>query len=140
MLIVPLKKWHLDVIQLQGAQDYVGEWMTTDVKLQLADSMAFAALDGDEVLGCAGVVPMWEGRGAAWAMFTNNIGTRFIGMHRAVKSFLEVSPVRRIEAAVDVDFKPGHRWMQQLGFRMETERMKSYFPNARDASMYVRGV
>lgn len=140
MQILPLRKWHLDAIQLQGPQNYVGDWMSTEVKLQLADSMAFAALDNGEVLGCSGVVPMWEGRGAAWAMFTGNIGNRFIIMHRAVLSFLEMCPIRRVEAAVDVDFEAGKRWMKQLGFRLETPLMRHYFPNERDASMYVRGV
>lgn len=140
MRIEPLKKAHLDHINMQEAQKYVADWMTPEIAAQLQQQLSFAAVEGDEVLGCGGVIEMWEGRAVAWAMLAGNIGNRFLLIHRAVKKFFDTVDYRRIEATVDVGFNPGVRWVEMLGFRLETERMKGFLPNGADAAMYVKGV
>lgn len=138
MRIVPLKRWHLDNIEMQDAQDYVARWLTPEIKNVMENTCAFAAMDGERVLGCAGVIEMWEGRGAVWSMLGKDLGKQFIGVHRAVKSFLDNSRFRRLEATVDVGHEEGERWIKMLGFTLETPDMPLYLPNGGNAAMYVR--
>jgi hypothetical protein len=140
MQVVPLELWHLDQIDAQGAQDYISRWITPEIQNSLAAGLAFAAVEGDEILACAGVIQVWEGRGIIWAVLSGNIGRRFIAVHRASLRFLDMCFVRRIEAIVDTSFAPGVRWVEMLGFRLETECMRGYLPTGGDAAMYVRGV
>lgn len=138
MRIVPLKRWHLDQLDMQEAQDYVARWLTPEIKAVLETTCSFTALDGERVLVCAGVLEMWEGRAAVWAMLGKNLGNKFIGVHRATKDFLDTCRYRRIEATVDVGHEEGERWIKMLGFQLETPNMKLYLPNGGDAAMYVR--
>lgn len=138
MNIVPLKAEHLERIQAQGAQEYVSSWITPQIKAELAGSNSFAAVDGDEVLGCAGVIEYWPGRAAAWAILSGNCGRNFVRIHRAVLAFFQLQTFRRLEATADVGFGPGHRWLEMLGFKLETDRMAGYMPDGSDAAMYVR--
>ena len=140
MRIEPLKAWHLEEIKMQDAQEYVSKWITPEVRHQLERQMAFAAVEGDEVLACSGIIEMWEGRALVWAMLSGNLGNRFLRVHRAVKKFLDTVSYRRIEAHVDVGFNNGTRWIELLGFRQEIPCMKGFLPNGGDAAMYVRGV
>ena len=140
MNIVPLTKEHLDKINAQGAQDYVSSWITTEMKEELARSNAFAAVENGEVLGCGGVIEFWKDRASVWAILSGNCGPHFVKMHRAVSKFLTLADYRRLEATADVNFGPGQRWLEMLGFRLETPVMKHYLPNGADAAMYVRGV
>ena len=138
MIIVPYKAEHLISVVAQESQAYLSRWITPEQSRALEGPYAFSAIDGDKVLGCAGVVEHWPGRGLAWAYLDKDIGRNMVGVHRAVKRFFEVCPVRRIEAAVDVNFDAGHRWVQMLGFELETVRMKAYRPDGGDCAMYVR--
>ena len=140
MQIVPLKKEHLDKINAQGAQDYVSTWITSDMKKELAAGNSFSVIDGGEVLGCGGIVEFWKERACVWAILSGNCGSRFVVIHRAVAGFLSLQDYRRLEATADVNFGAGQRWLEMLGFRLETPVMKHYLPNGADAAMYVRGV
>lgn len=140
MRIIPLTKEHLDRIQAQDAQEYVSAWITDQIKAELTQGMSFAAVEGDEVLCCAGILEYWEGRAAAWAVIAGNLGRRFIPIHRAAESFLKDSSYRRLEATADIGFCNGHRWLEMLGFKLETPVMKNYLPTGGDAAMYVRGI
>lgn len=141
MKIVPFCAEHLRKLQVQDAQLRSVSWMPADQAetiQNLPAVKAFTALDGEEVLACAGVLELWEGRATAWAFLSKNVGRRFATIHRAVKRYLDMTDYRRIEAEVEFEFKEGHRWMALLGFKRETERMVAYFPDGSDASMYVK--
>lgn len=140
MRIVPLEQWHLEKIDAQQEHKYVQAWITPAVKEELAAGMSFAAVDGDKIFGCAGVLEYWPGRMGAWAYLSGDCGRHFVRIHRAVQSFLEMSDYARIEAAAAIGFGPGHRWLELLGFTVETPVMRGYLPNGADATMYVRGV
>jgi hypothetical protein len=57
---------------------------------------------------------------------------------KMAKRFLDVCPIRRIEAAVVVDHGPGHRWAQLLGFELEAPLLRAYTPQGEDCSLYSR--
>ena len=140
MQIVPLKQEHLDKVRMQGGQEYASQLLTPEAKAALEGGMSFSVIDGDEVLGCGGVVEYWDGRAAVWALLSGNCGRRFTAIHRAVATFFDLKRYRRLEATTATEFEAGHRWLKMLGFKMETERMRGYLPNGADASMYVRGI
>lgn len=99
--------------------------------------MAFAAEEDGVVFAAAGVLPLWQGRGEAWALLSGDLGGRFVGIHRAVMRFLEACPLRRIETAVDVDFHEAVRWAHLLDFKLEGV-MAGYTPDGRDCYRYAR--
>lgn len=99
----------------------------------------FTALsDKGEVLACIGLSIYWADRAEAWAIFNPDCKKYFLGIHHAVKRFLANSPVKRVEAAVDVNFKEGHRWAKSLGFKLEAEHMTSFWPDGTACSLYSK--
>lgn len=97
----------------------------------------------NEVKMCGGVIEYWSGRGEAWAVIDPfcksgfaNIRKEFVHVHRLVKEFLRDLPIRRIEAAVQTDFGPGHRWVKALGFKLDARNLEAFFPNGKDADLY----
>lgn len=101
-------------------------------------SMAYTALEGDEVLACGGIIDVWPGRGLGWMFLSQNAGRRMLSITRAVKRAIEAYPLRRIEITVDDGFENGHQWARMLGFRLETpEPMKGYMPDGRAAFQYA---
>jgi hypothetical protein len=95
---------------------------------------------GDRVVGCAGIIPVWQGRYQVWAVLASDIGASgMVVATRIVRRCLSLYPGARIEATVVSDFEPGHRWMDILGFVRETpEPMRRYLPDGRDAVLYSR--
>jgi ribosomal protein S18 acetylase RimI-like enzyme len=138
MRVVAYEADHLRRLQLQESQAYLVDWIDGYLMASLEDVPSFSVMNGDTVLGCAGISPMWRGRGLAWAYISSDAGEHFMFIHRATARFLDAQTDRRIEMAVDVDFKEGHRWAQMLGFKLEAERMRGYLPSGGDCSLYAR--
>jgi hypothetical protein len=141
MTIVPFKPEHISTLVLQDAQSWMGPMLKPEYGVALQKGgPCFTALDGDRVLGCAGVVKMWEGRDQAWALLARDCGGHFIGIYRGIRRFLELHDTRRIEATVDARFDAGHRLMRLLGFKREGT-MLAYLADGRDCDLYslVRG-
>lgn len=130
---------HLKRLQLQSAQEYFrSEFGNPDYGRQLADSpFAFTGLVGDEVIACAGVHELWENRGVAWALLSENAGPHFRSIHRAVSGFLTQAPWRRVEMMVEAGFEQAHRWAQMLGMQQEG-LMRAYSPTGTDYFIYAR--
>lgn len=103
-------------------------WLTPD---------SWTAFAGTEVVAVGGIMPIWVGRGYAWSILSQSAGLHFLRLHRVVRTLLDGSSNRRIEAHVDVDFEAGHRWIEMLGFRFEA-RLTGYNPDGSDAIQYVR--
>ena len=140
MVIVPFSVEHLAAIKLQSAQSDVLSTLGDAESVYLeASTYAFTALDGDEVVGCAGIMKLWEGRGHAWALLSGNIGARFVGVHRAVKRAIQVSGYRRIEMDVDASHEEAIKWAHMLGFYNETpDGMRGYVADGRLIYKFVR--
>lgn len=104
----------------------------------LEKNRAYTILDGARVLMCGGFVEYWENRGELWAMVAQDCKREFVGMHKIVERFVEMVPHRRIEAVVAYDFNPGHRWMRLLGFSVEAQKLRNYWPGGGDATLYSK--
>lgn len=138
MQVVDFKAEHLEQIALQEAQQYLLSHVEPDMGAHLEGHQSFTGIADGKVVACAGVLPYWEDRGLAWAYLSEDAGAHFVAIHKAVKRYLDVAPFKRIEAAVDVNFEAGHRWIKQLGFELEAPVMKAFRPDGGDASLYAR--
>jgi len=138
MRIEPFRPDHLALLALQPAQAYMGPQLT-DLAYgkQLAAYPAFTALQADRVLGCAGLVPQWEGRAIVWALLAADIGRGMVVVHRAVDRFLSLRTERRIEATCDHSFGAASRWLLMLGFQHEGT-MRAFTPDGHDHDLYAR--
>ena len=138
MILTRLRQCHLEALELQEAQAYLGADIISPGYLDiLLQGQAFTGLVGDRVIGCAGCIEQWEGRAIAWALVSKDAGRHMVSVHRAVAGFIAQAPWRRIETTVDSSFDAGHRWMELLGFTHEG-RMRAYGPQGQDFDIYAR--
>lgn len=141
MNIIPFRPEHLEELKLQPSQAWMQDNMTPEYGAALAAAgPAYTAIVGNGVVGCAGLIPQWQGRALAWALIACEAGPHLLGIVRAIRRGLDViHPCRRVEAAVCADFAAGHRLMGLLGFTRETpEPMRSYTPDGADAVLYAK--
>lgn len=97
---------------------------------------AYAAVDGDTVVACAGLIHQWPGRAVAWALIAAEAGPHMVSIHKAVRRAMDIFEARRIETAVATNFEQGHRWVKMLGFEREGT-MRAYTPDGRDCDLYA---
>ena len=136
---VEYKASHIDDMKLQKDQQYLASWLSPEQAKALEEGWAYTAIEDGVPLAIAGVIPMWQGRGMAWAYISSDaVNTKFIAVHKAVKRFLDGCYLNRIEMTVDCDFIQGHRWAKMLGFELEAERMRGYRPDGGDCALYAR--
>jgi hypothetical protein len=139
MDIVPFKPEHVKEMELQDSQKYLSSFANDNVLASLQGDWSFTGVVNGVPIGCAGIIPMWQGRGIAWAYLSSRATKhQFIQVHRAVKKFLDDCYLQRIEMTVDCEFAEGHRWAHKLGFTMEAPRMRAYNPNGGDCALYAR--
>lgn len=140
MMIVPFHPGHLARLNLQPKQGGALKGLSGEQSEMMANcEIAWTAIDGEEVIACAGIMHLWEGRGHAWALLSGNIGRRMVLVHRAVKRAIEMSGYRRIEMDVDGDFPEAKNWARLLGFVDETPNgMPGYSPDGRLYHKFVR--
>lgn len=139
MIVAPFKREHLDILELQQAQAWIRPMFNTKEYRDAIEGSGpcFTGFHDGEVLGCAGIVHVWEGRAYAWALMSAIAGRHFISVFRAISRFLELQSIKRIEAVVQSDFEQGHRMIKMLGFSFEGE-LKAYLPNGADCAIYGR--
>jgi len=139
MIVERFRPEHLQSLILQPAQEWARANLGDPKYAEgLAETDAFTGLIDGRVVAIAGVRELWEGRGEAWALIARDIGP--LGMrqtHYAVRRYLEVSRLRRIEAACDAAFLEAHRWLQLLGFIYEGP-LALYTPDGRDCLRFAR--
>lgn len=86
-----------------------------------------------------GVTPRWVNRCEAYAFvdYEECYKHRF-AVQRMCKKYLGALPFNRIEATTERGFLRGYRWLEALGFSLEAECMKSYYPDGKDHSLFAR--
>lgn len=141
MKVYPFKREDLAALQLQPAQ----AWMQPMVGLdsyarQMEAAESFSAFVDGECVAVGGLTTIWPGRAHASVLISAEVGsTSMAYLHRVVSRHLAVSIHRRIEATVEGEFKAGHRWLNLLGFRLETpEGMPGYMPDGGTSYLYAR--
>lgn len=92
---------------------------------------------GALAVACGGTIEVWPKRHLAWCYLTRPAVPH---LRRITRLAAEITalPEGRVEATVRADFPRGHRWMEMLGFEVETPLLKRYGPYGEDHVGYVR--
>lgn len=139
--VVPYRAWHLDALiagSVQPAQRRSVSHVPAGIgKVYEMPGLALTALDGDHVLMVGGVLPLTLRMGSLWAVLAEDAGAHMLRLHRGTLRFLEIGKWRRLEATVEVGFGAGCRWLELLGFTLESPRV-SYGDNGEDHLAYVK--
>lgn len=140
MEIVDFEPEHLARLRVQREQMLdIGAVLDDAEALRVASVAAWSGIEGDRVLGCIGIFLTWRDRMVAWGLLGKMGPVNFLHVHRRVRNFLDgqAAPIR-IEATVYHDHAQGHRWMQQLGFVLETPNgMKGYARDGGTCDLYA---
>jgi hypothetical protein len=121
---IPFKREHFALLDLQPAQIYLrpvidDERAGSDMEIP---GYAWTGLLNGVVVGSAGVLPMWEGRGQCWALIGDiprDQWIRVTGFVRQVLARAHLRGIWRIETTVLAGWQPGLRWVKALGFKPE---------------------
>ncbi len=138
--VVKFKAEHLEQLLSQPGMENHKKFTDASMAgaLEAAEHTYTVVSATGRVLLCGGIAMFWAGTGEAWAYFDPVCKTEFLALHRAVKRFLDTAPIRRIQAAVEIPFMPGHRWARLLGFELEAQCLRGYLPNGSDCAMYAK--
>ena len=106
----------------------------------LGQGPGWTALMGDQVIGCAGICPLWPGVADIWAVFGDGVcGCRF-WFHRVSKLLLRDAVAGlglwRLQTLVRADSERNIRWVESLGFEREWIRRR-YGPDGTDFIDYA---
>lgn len=137
---LPFRAEHLATITPQPEQ--AAELAALTPEQARASELAgegWSILVGDKAVACAVLVPASDARATVWAFIGADAGPHMRRATRIAKAMFEGSGFRRIEAVVATGFQAGARWMEMLGFELETPNgMKSFGPNGESYSLYAR--
>lgn len=119
MNIIPFKLEHLDGLPNAGR---VSPWYFDT--MTEGPAVTFVT---HRVIGCGGVIPTTMGTGILWSWLTKDTGPHMLGITRAAHRLMGVVNHRRLEATVEDGFPAGCRWLEMLGFELETPNgMKAF--------------
>lgn len=139
--IVPFKKEHMHEL-LREPHNHFLKTLLTEAQLEATEHTGLAQTvlrkSTGKVLCCGGVTEYWPGRGECWCTFTQDCRSEFVAITRTAIRLFESVPVKRIEAAVELHFNEGHRWIKALGFKLDAPLLQAYFPDGKDAVLYSR--
>lgn len=138
--------WHLERIVPQDEQVPEVDLLRSITAQQwtqiIQEGLAYTAADGDRIIYCCGLIPIWHGRAQGWTVFSRSISRQdMMFIHRMSLGLLtrwqSEERFRRIETTVRAGFEPGHRWAEMLCFHPEA-LMPRYDPHGRDYWLYSR--
>ena len=127
--LVPFNPVHLRHIELQPDQEHVKElFERPEYQELLLTDEGYTILHNGTVIVCAGVFPMTDTIGRAWAFVSKDAGRALLPTSRAISDFFKKTHYARIDTPVRRGFINGHRWCKLLGFVNETpeQGMKYY--------------
>lgn len=135
--LIPARPWMAERLKLQAAQELTGQAMTPEsIEMAIEGGMALAGVDGDKIVGMAGIFERWSGVGLAWALLAEDFAAYRLSAFRIMKRALDVSPLVRVEAHVAAGHIEGERLLDHLGFAREGTMRK--FWQDRDYSLFAR--
>lgn len=98
--------------------------------------------DPEGEIGCIqGYSIFWQGLAMAGGVVTKSVAKYPVAYMKVVREYLEIfckdDKIHRLEAYTKVDYPPGHKWLQGLGFERESV-LKAYGPDKADYYLYRR--
>ena len=137
--VVKFRAEHLLTLEAQEEQVKELESATIDQALEMEESGGYSVIKDGKTIACAVIIPLADNRGSISAFFGKHAGPHMLKIYRIARFMLETTDHRRIESVVLTDFPAGHRFMNMLGFKLETpEGMKNFGPNGENYSLYAR--
>lgn len=146
--IIPYEPHHIDEIMRDGARERtkkiaaLSEWQDWK-RIWKEKGPAHTILVDQKVLLCAGVMLMNWNRGEVWMVGSKMIKkyqkTTFSSVKKYLDMIIKEFKLRRVQGLVEPDFEEGKRFLEHLGFRLETEKgMQAYGPYGEDILLYGR--
>ncbi len=136
--------WHMDALSMRWREEDTFKLVDRDLDKILKKTnkgCSFTGFAEDKIIGCAGILPLWDGVGHAWVVMGKDYKKHRIWIHKQVKSmFFKIAVgmgFQRVQANVQADFYDALRWIEALGFTCEST-LKRYGPDGKDHYMYVR--
>jgi len=126
---VPFNAAHLNHINVQEDQKHVLELFDqTEYQELLLCGEAYTVLHKGRIVVIAGVFPLTDYMGRAWAVVSADAGRDLLPASRIIADFLKNSSYVRIDTPVRRAFVNGARWCELLKFINETPTtgMKHY--------------
>lgn len=126
----------------QAEQRIYETWDQSNWEHVVEQGLAISAFRDETLLGVGGLVPIWRGRAAAWAVLASSVtGPDLLFGHRIALELMDAWQREygfvRVEAHVKDTFVNGHRWARLLGFQTEG-LMRCYDPFGDDYRLYAR--
>jgi hypothetical protein len=132
----------VDYQPFQSSQDIRETLVCTDDVREILRTNASTFFDGEDVIACVGIAPMWKGVGNAWALLSKRVIAHPLFLTRSVLALLDYAEqtysYRRIEAAVAIDHAAAHRWIRHLGFSFEGIMTQYGLGGTGDFARYAR--
>jgi RimJ/RimL family protein N-acetyltransferase len=122
--IIPFKKEHWYQLRFRDdAEALTGLPDAEHARILAGGGPAYSAYADGTIIGMGGVFILWPGTGEAWCLVSPEIRKHGIFFTRAVKRYLDMiaklKNLERIQAAVQVDFQVGLKFIEALGFGAE---------------------
>uniref|UniRef100_A0A6M3IIV0 N-acetyltransferase domain-containing protein n=1 Tax=viral metagenome TaxID=1070528 RepID=A0A6M3IIV0_9ZZZZ len=135
--IKPLTQTDIDHISEHALEPIAGYPPCKDVPAH-----SYAAWVGDKLVGCGGVIPMWEGVGEGWlAVHRENSQHRELLTALCIRELLDniikSANLRRVQAVIRTDFAKAILLVETLGFKREGELVE-FCPDKCNAYIYAR--
>ena len=132
---VPFEPWHLLALERDTS-----ERKALQAQFRQKCGIAYTAIDGDMILGCAGIIAD-KGVGGAWALVSDEIKQNhkfwFLRTTRMMLiAIVNALDLHRIEALVDPNIKPNCQWIEWIGFEFEVLKKRGG-ENGMDMLSYV---
>jgi hypothetical protein len=140
MNIIPFEPEHVARIKLQERQRGLRVFSPEQYLQDLQSSgPAVTAMVAGEVICCGGIAiaAKDEGRGALWGYVGRDVIKHMVVLDRCVRRLIDVPKLRRLESTTPVDFPPGYRWLELLGFQYELT-LRKYGEDGVDHMLYAR--
>ena len=102
----------------------------------LAQHASFTMKYDGRPVACGGLIYVYPHRLLAWSAITDMMPV--LPAVRLARKFLDKQDALRIETVVDCEDPVSQRWVEMLGFRRETARLRAWNHDGSDAYMYVR--
>lgn len=139
MLVVPFCEIHLRHLKVQDDQKSAIELLGNPEYINLLHTgPAYTGIIGNRIAVCAGVFPLTDQIGRAWALLGQDMGRDMLPITRKVAAFISSTKYDRVETPVRRGFIQGHRWCKMLGFVNETPEigMRRYGFNGETYDLY----
>lgn len=135
--IVPYKAEHVAEIVPTGDAAAFKAFATPAIARRLEGPFAKTALLDGRPIACAGLSNKWYENWVAWAYLSKDTAQHMLPITRAIRKAMPDLPRGRIEAATPMEYAAGRRWLEMLGFTLETPGgMAHYTPDGRTFGLY----